>query len=81
MNATPQNPPDTTATDPSATATLQLMLHYARRPCPLLAHAITRQLARVSQSCSDGPTLTLHKLADALIPQWQPIAAGNPAHH
>ena len=77
MNTAPQHP------DPghSAATTLQLMSHYARRPCPLLAHAIAEQLARLSQACSDGSSLALQKLADALLPQWQHIADGSVVRH
>ncbi len=77
MNTVPQksaDTPDTADAGHSAAATLRLMSHYARRPCQLLAHAIARQLARLSQACSDGSSLTLQKLADALLPQWQHIA-------
>jgi hypothetical protein len=72
MNTAPQH----SASDPgySAAATLHLMSHYARRPCPLLAHAIAEQLARLSQTCTDGSSLALQKLADTLLPQWQHIA-------
>ena len=84
MNPVPQNPAPTagnTDAGHSAAATLYLMSHYARRPCPLLAHAIAQQLARLSQSCSDGSSLALQKLADALMPQWQHIACGNTMQH
>jgi hypothetical protein len=81
MSARPQNPADTPDPDHFTAATLQLMSHYARRPCPLLAHAIARQLARLSQSCGKGSSLTLQKLADALMPQWQHIASSNAIHH
>lgn len=80
MNTTPQNPADTPVPGHSAAATLQLMSHYVRRPCPLLAHAIAEQLTRLSQACSDGSSLALQKLADALLPQWQHIAGDNTAH-
>ncbi len=71
------------ASDPghSAAAALHLMLHYARRPCPLLAHAIAEQLARLSQACSDGSSLALPKLADALLPQWRHIAGSSVVRH
>ncbi|MBX9905621.1 MAG: hypothetical protein K2Y31_14815 [Burkholderiales bacterium] len=81
MNTVPQNPADTHDPGHSAAATLQLMSHYARRPCPLLAHAIAEQLARLSQSCSDGSSLALQKLANTLMPQWQHIACGNAVQH
>lgn len=84
MNPVPQNPALTagnTDAGHSAAATLHLMSHYARRPCPLLAHAIARQLARLSQICNDGSSLSLQKLADTLMPQWQRIACGNTVHH
>lgn len=84
MNTVPQNPadtPDNTDAGHSAAATLHLMSHYARRPCPLLAHAIAEQLARLSQTCTDGSSLALQKLADVLLPQWQHIAGGSVVRH
>lgn len=81
MRTVPQNSAVTSDASHSATATLHLMSHYARRPCPLLAHAIAQQLARLSQSCSDSSSLVLQKLADALLPQWQHIAGGNIVRH
>jgi hypothetical protein len=84
MNTVPQNPentPDNIDAGHSTAATLYLMSHYARRPCPLLAHAIAEQLARLSKSCSDGSSLALQKLANALMPQWQHIACGNVVRH
>jgi hypothetical protein len=63
MNTVPQKSADTPDAGHSAAATLHLMLHYARRPCPLLAHAIARQLFRLSQACSDGSSLTLQEPA------------------
>lgn len=81
MNPVPQNPAQSADTGHSAAATLHLMSHYARRPCPLLAHAIAEQLARLSQSCSDGSSLALQKLANTLMPQWQLIACGNAVQH
>jgi hypothetical protein len=80
MNTVPQNSADTTDrrdAGHSAATALHLMSHYARRPCPLLAHAIAQQLARLSQACSDSSSLALQKLADTLLPQWQHIACGN----
>ncbi len=74
MNTVPQKSANTSDAGHSAAAALHLMSQYARRPCPLLAHAIARQLARLSQACSDGSSLALQKLADALLPQWQHIA-------
>lgn len=59
MNTTTQNRADMHDRGHSAAATLQLMSHYARRPCPLLAHAIAEQLSRLSQACSDAPSLAL----------------------
>lgn len=59
MNTTTQNPAEMHDPGHSAAATLLLMSHYARRPCPLLAHAIVEQLSRLSQACSDGPSLAL----------------------
>jgi hypothetical protein len=81
MNTAPQHPAETPDPGHSAATTLQLMSHYARRPCPLLAHAIAEQLARLSQTCSNGPSLALQKLADALLPQWQHIAGGSVVRH
>lgn len=81
MNTVPQNSVNISDVSHSAAATLQLMAHYARRPCPLLAHAIARQLVRLSQSCSDGSSLALQKLAEALLPQWRHIADGNAVQH
>ena len=74
MNTVPQKSTDT---PDAAATTLQLMSHYARRPCPLLAHAIAAQLERLSQACSDGSSQTLQKLADALLPQWEHIACSS----
>lgn len=76
MSTFPQNPAVTTDPGHSVAATLQLMSHYARRPCPLLAHAIAAQLARLSQACSNGSSRVLYKLAESLLPQWQHIACG-----
>jgi hypothetical protein len=81
MNPVPQNPAYSADASHSAAATLHLMSHYARRPCPLLAHAIAEQLVRLSQSCSDGSSLALQKLANVLMPQWQKIADGSVARH
>lgn len=81
MNTVPQNPANPPDAGHSAATTLHLMSHYARRPCPLLAHAIARQLARLSQSCSDSSSLALQKLAEALMPQWQHIACGSTMQH
>ena len=74
MNTVPQKSANTSDAGHSAAATLHLMSHYARRPCPLLAHAIVRQLSRLSQACSHGSSLTLQKLVNTLLPQWQHIA-------
>jgi hypothetical protein len=76
MNTAPPNP----ANIPVA-ATLYLMSHYAHRPCPLIAHAIAEQLVHVSQSCAEGSSLVLQKLADALLPQWRHIASGSAIRH
>jgi hypothetical protein len=65
------------APDIPAAATLYLMSHYARRPCPLVAHAIAEQLVYLSQARSNGSSLALQKLADTLLPQWQHIACGD----
>lgn len=75
MNSVPPHP----ATDASlpAAATLYLMSHYARRPCPLIAHAIAQQLGHLSRSCTGRSSSVMQKLADALLPQWQQIAGGN----
>lgn len=81
MNTILQKSADTSDAGHSVVTTLQLMSHYARRPCPLLAHAIAAQLARLSRSCSDGSSLALQKLADALLPQWQHIAGGSVVRH
>lgn len=81
MNAIPQKSAVTPDAGHSATATLHLLAHYVRCPCPLLAHAIARQLARLSQICGNGSSLTLQKLADTLLPQWQHIACSNVARH
>lgn len=77
------DPALTPAPDIPAAATLYLMSHYARRPCPLIAHAIAEQLVYLSQACGNGSSLTLQKLADALLPQWRHIACGDAAavHH
>jgi hypothetical protein len=77
MNPVPQNPATNADAGHSAAATLDLMSHYARRPCPLLAHAIAEQLASLSKACSDNSSLALQKLADTLLPQWQHIAGGS----
>lgn len=79
MNTIPQN----SASDlgHSTATTLHLMSQYAHRPCPLLAHAIAQQLARLSQACSDGSSLSLQKLAEALMPQWRHITGGSVARH
>ncbi len=63
-------------------ATLYLMTHYAQRPCPLVAHAIADQLARLSRNCASGSSL-VQTLAAALRPRWQHIAGGSvgAAHH
>lgn len=81
MDAFPQNPAAPSDPGLSAAATLRLMSHYARRPCPLLAHAIAAQLGCLSQACSDGSSLTLQKLAQSLLPQWQHIAGGSAVRH
>lgn len=81
MHAIPQKSANTPDAGHSATATLHLMAHYVRCPCPLLAHAIARQLARLSQIRGHGSSLTLRKLADALLPQWQHIACSNVVRH
>lgn len=81
MNIVPQKSAATPDAGHSVATTLQLMSHYARCPCPLLAHAIARQLARLSRTCSDGSSLTLQKLADTLLPQWQYIACSNVVRH
>jgi len=81
MNTASHNPADTPDPGHTAAATLQLMSHYARRPCPLLAHAIAEQLSRLSQACSDGSTLALQKLAETLMLQWQNIAGSNAVRH
>ncbi len=52
---------------------LSLMSHQLRRPCPLLIRAIAGRLACLSQACSDGSAEALHRLADALLPQWRQI--------
>lgn len=80
MHTVPTKSANTGDTGHGAAATLQLMSHYARRPCPLLAHAITRQLVRLSQSCSDGSSLALQQLADVLMPGSRHIAPGNEMH-
>ncbi len=75
MNTVPPTP----ATDASlpAAATLYLMSHYARRPCPLIAHAIAEQLIHLSRACAERSSPVLQQLADTLLPQWQQIASGN----
>jgi len=60
-----------------AAATLWLMSHYTRLPCPLIAHAIADQLGHLARSCSEGSSPALRKLAEALLPQWQRIASGS----
>jgi hypothetical protein len=54
-----------------AAVLLSLMSHQLRRPCPLLIRAIAGRLACLSQVCSDGSAEALHRLADALLPQWR----------
>lgn len=58
-------------------ATLYLMSQYAHRPCPLIAHAIADQLARLAQACTGNAWPAMQQLALALLPQWQRIACGN----
>ena len=74
MNTTlPKPDPARPAVAPAtcAAAVLWLMTHYARRPCPLIAHAIADQLERLAQACDD-------RISPALLPQWRRIACGNP---
>lgn len=77
------NNPHTAAPDPElpAAATLYLMSHYARRHCPLIAHAIAEQLAHLSDACAGRPSRVMQKLADALLPQWRDIACGGATVH
>lgn len=72
MNTTLPKPDTTRPAVAPATcaAVLWLMTHYARRPCPLIAHVIADQLERLAQACDD-------RIAPALLPQWQRIACGN----
>ena len=74
--ATPGPQADAEATR-CAAATLWLMSHYTRRPCPLVAHAVADQLDRLAQYCTDGASQVMRKLAEALLPQWQRIACGS----
>jgi len=57
--------------DGHAAVILSLMSHQLRNPCPLLVRAIAGRLACLSQSCGDGTADALHRLADALLPQWR----------
>jgi len=59
-----------------AAVILSLMSHYLRRPCPLLIRAIAGRLACLSQACGDSSAEALHRLADALLPQWRNIVPG-----
>lgn len=73
-----EHPPETAA-DGHAAVILSLMSHYLRRPCPLLIRAIAGRLACLSQICGDSSADALHRLADALLPQWRNIA--HATHH
>lgn len=57
--------------DVCTAATLYLMSQYARRPCPLVAHAIADQLARLSAPQDHGIADVVRELARALLPQWR----------
>lgn len=77
--ASPGNP---AVADVCTAATLYLMSHYARRPCPLLAHAIADQLARLGAPGNNGIADVVSSLARALLPQWRQTAGGGtPVRH
>ena len=58
---------------------IYLMSHYARRPCPLLAHAIADQLRMLARQGAEDVSQLVQSLAGALLPHWQAMASGNPA--
>ncbi|MGE0556980.1 MAG: hypothetical protein AB7E73_08930 [Burkholderiales bacterium] len=58
------------------------MTQYARRPCPLVAHAIADQLARLGSPHDDQIAAVVRDLARSLLPQWRKTACNSGvAHH
>ncbi|MGA0025286.1 MAG: hypothetical protein ACO3F9_11670 [Burkholderiales bacterium] len=60
--------------DVCTAAALYLMTQYARRPCPLVAHAIADQLARLGSPHDDQIAAVVRDLARSLLPQWRKTA-------
>lgn len=67
--------------DVCTAATLYLMTQYARRPCPLVAHAIADQLARLGSPQDDQIAAVVRDLARSLLPQWRKTACNSSVVH